>query len=40
VHERVKGSTLTSLPGLGHLMHEEMPELIAHQVLRLMLAKG
>lgn len=29
----VPGATLASLPGLGHLAHEERPERVAHEVL-------
>lgn len=34
VHELVKGSTLEMLHGLGHLAHEEKPEMVAERIVR------
>jgi pimeloyl-ACP methyl ester carboxylesterase len=36
----VPGSALVSLPGLGHLAHEEAPEVIARVVLSSVAASG
>jgi len=33
-HQRIKGSTLLSLPDLGHLAHEENPSLCAKELLQ------
>ena len=40
VHDMVPGSELISLPGLGHLAHEEQPELVARIVERAAEAAG
>jgi len=39
-HALVPGSSLVSLPGLGHLAHEEAPEVVARVVLSSIAASG
>ena len=38
VQQRVPGATLHRLAGLGHLAHEEEPELVAHELLQIFAA--
>ena len=40
VQQRVPNATLCTLPGLGHLAHEENPALAAQQILRICRAHG
>jgi magnesium chelatase accessory protein len=35
VAERVATATLEALPGLGHLAHEERPQLVAERILQI-----
>lgn len=40
VQARVRGATLTTLPGLGHLAHEERPQEVADLLIRLLLPEA